>query len=111
MTVVTQMTKVPEKIAKALLQFGFSAEQIDSFSDSSRLVQDLGIWGDDLDEFHDVLSEIYRTDKTIDAKFWPGEFSWMRQPLLWLPFVSHKKHLKCEPLSLIELDRMMSSQE
>ncbi|MGH1452122.1 MAG: hypothetical protein ACRBBV_03045 [Paracoccaceae bacterium] len=103
------MTKIPKNVEEALIRFGFSQKDLGKFSGSSKLIHDIGIWGDDLDEFHDVLCEIYGTENKIDAKYWAGEFSWMRQPLLWLPFVSHKKNLACEPLSLNELDRIMSA--
>lgn len=104
------MNEIPEKIKEALSRFGFSPEKLGKYSGSSRLIYDLGIWGDDLEEFHEVLCEIYGTENKIDEKYWSGEFSWMLQPLLWLPFVSHKKNLACEPLSLNELDRIMSAE-
>jgi hypothetical protein len=103
------MNDIPSKIKEALLRFGFSEKDLNKYSGTSKLIHDVGIWGDDLEEFHEVLRDIYGTENKIDAKYWSGKFSWMRQPLLWLPFVSHKKYLKCEPLSLTELDRIMSA--
>jgi len=105
------MNAVPEKIRLSLKEFGHSEVEAEKFSGNTLVVQDLGIWGDDFDEFYEVLTRVYGTRNQIDARYCPGEFSWMKQPLLWLPFVSHKKHLKCEPLSLSALDRIMSADE
>jgi hypothetical protein len=105
------MNEIPYKIRDALKKWGYSEAKIDGLSATSLIVQDLGIWGDDFDEFYEVLSETYGTKNKIEARYCPGEFSWMRQVLLWLPFVSHKKNLACEPLSLGELDRIMSAED
>ena len=101
------MTEIPHKIREVLEKFGYSDGKISGLSAETLVVQDLGIWGDDFDELYDLLSQAYGTKNKIDAKYCPNEFSWMRQPMLWLPFISHKKRLKCEPLSLEALDQMM----
>lgn len=105
------MNEIPGKIRQALKEFGYSEAKLAKFSHESFVVQDLGIWGDDFDEFYEVLTRVYGTSNQIEAKYCPAEFSWMKQPFLWLPFVSHKKNLKCEPLSLSDLDRIMSADE
>ncbi len=102
------MADISPKIRTALSEFGFSEDRLTCLSAESLVVQDLGIWGDDFDELYEILSEIYGTKSQIDAKFCPGEFSWMRQPILWLPFVSIKKNISCTPLSLRRLDEIMS---
>lgn len=101
------MSELASEIQIALSKVGFSNEQIGELSGESRLVQDLGIWGDDFDEFHDLLCELYKCERRIDSKHCPDEFSWMRQPILWIPFLDRKKYLDCEPLTLREIDHIM----
>ena len=99
------MDEIPEKVRLALEEFGHSEAKLAKFSGGSFVVQDLGRWGDDFDEFYEVLAKVYGRRNQVEARYCPNEFSWMKQPFLWLPFVSQKKHLQCEPLSLKALDR------
>ena len=93
-------------MSKSLSLFGWTEKKINKFDGESLLVHDLGIWGDDFDEFYPILTQVYGTDPKIDARFCPPEvsFSWA-----WNPFKPLRKTLKAEPLSLLELDRIMSS--
>ena len=100
------MTDIPEKIRKSLDLFGFSESKISKFQGESLLVQDLGIWGDDFDDLYPILTEVYGTDPKIDEKCAPPENSvW----IAWNPFKPLRKTVKAEPLSLLELDRIMST--
>ena len=62
------MTEFPEKIRLALEEFGHSESEIAKVSGDSFVVQDLGIWGDDFDEFYEVLVKVYGTSNQIEAK-------------------------------------------
>lgn len=101
------MSKLPKEMQKALLQCEYTLEEIKSFSILSRLVQDVGIWGDDFDDFYEALCEQYGASPFIHARYVPSEFAWMKEWRCWLPCVSVKKYIPCEPLSLGELDDMM----
>ena len=98
------------KMNESLKRFGMDTDRLDAITDESYLVQDLGIWGDDYDDFHEILCDVYDVQFKLPAVYSPSEFSWLKQPLLWLPFLPQKKILKCKPLKLSELERLIEAQ-
>lgn len=83
----------------------------------TRIVHDLGILGDDWDDFYSALKEEYGKDFTISAKFMPGEvshdaamvasaqgFMARRIPVIQDWYISR---IRCSPLTLGELDELI----
>ncbi|TMV14914.1 hypothetical protein [Arenibacterium halophilum] len=98
---------IPSKMIEASRQFGVSSEQMEQLSSNSQVVADLGIWGDDFDEFYHILSQVYDSDHLIPAECIPSEFAWMRTLKGWLPFTNMKDAAAASPLSLAQLDMIM----
>lgn len=84
---------VPKEIYLALKEIRISSKKLESLSLSTRVVQDLGIYGDDFDDFYELLAQNYQSSEKFDPIYCPDEFAWTKQLILWLPFVSVKNTL------------------
>ena len=101
------MEAIPENMKKALKRIGFTDDKISQYSGSSLIVQDLGIWGDDFEEFYTIVCKIYDATPLLEERFIPAEFSWMKHFSGWNIFRPLKKVQKSEPLSIIQLHEIM----
>ncbi|MEO1562578.1 MAG: hypothetical protein AAFR98_04015 [Pseudomonadota bacterium] len=72
-----------------------------------QIVTDLGIWGDDFDEFYEILSETYGTEFLVPAKCVPTEFAWAGTIKGWLTFTNMKRAVPVASLTVTELDKIM----
>ncbi|QJF50296.1 hypothetical protein [Roseobacter ponti] len=100
-------TQAPERVLEALKRFGVSENVLASVTSQSQIVSDLGIWGDDWNEFYELLSEVYGTDNLIPHECVPSEFAWQKTLKGWLPWVAQKDAVQTKSLSTFELDCVM----
>lgn len=85
----------------------------------SRLVHDLGVVGDDWDEFYPILKEAFQSSNLIPERFMPSEVShdaamvsWSRTwPISKSDLLRRwvQNRIRCPPLTLQEIDAIMSA--
>lgn len=106
-----QTSQAPDKILEALRRFFDDDRRIEDVRADTQIVTDLGIYGDDFSEFHEILSEVYGNDFLVPAECVPSEFSWMRTLKGWLPFIETKNAVPVASLTVAELDAIMSGRD
>ena len=102
-----QSQEIPDEILLALKRFGLESSLLKNLNSNSQIVTDLGIWGDDISDFYEVLSDIYGTKHLIPAVCIPSEFAWAGTLKGWAPFSDMKKAVPVVSLSVTELDEIM----
>lgn len=102
-----QSQGVPDNVLQALKRFEVDERLLENLNRETQIVTDLGIWGDDFTEFHEILSEVYGTEFLVPAKCVPSEFAWAGTIKGWLPFTDMKRAVPVASLTVTELDKIM----
>lgn len=104
------------EIKYALNEIGYNADLIDSRGrEKARIVHDLGIYGDDFDDFCRILADDFGIHIKVDGKYIPPEALGFLESLLNFPkeimimFGMMEKFGKVPPLTLGEIDKMIES--
>lgn len=83
------MSEIPNQLKIALLDFGLTERQIKKVTLQTRVLHDLGIYGDDFDMLYSCISKHSGGTGLVPAEFIPAEFSrsaqfyWLWRCLRW----------------------------